>query len=174
MAWKNVVWRAAPLLLIIMLTSYFAGDGWGAIPSALVAWGTILLAFATFQLIRENRRIREEDKEHESMKRCLEELQGWIYEVVRIKTESSSPKGTDLEWKQRNTDAKVLASKNGYFESEATRLDSKFPTEKREEQLVNIIGRVSFILENQSSISRAVNSSIMHRKCSKILEKYEG
>ena len=145
--------------------------------TTLSAFSAIALAvFAALTLI-ENRRlrlIREEEKERESKRRRLEELQGWIYEVVRIKTESVSPQGTDLEWRQRNTSAKILASKRAYVESEAARLDSEFATKKTEEQLVNIIGRVSFILEHYSSGASLSNEEMqaeLEQKCETFLKR---
>lgn len=156
-------WRSALIL------KYF--DSWSIALSAAMMF---LLALAAFWAIVENRRIRVEEKERESKRRRLEEVQRWIYEVVRIKTESTSPTGTDLEWRKRNTDAKVLASKKTYFENEATRLDSEFKTDNRDEQLVNIIGRVSFIFEQQSSGHSLSNEGIqaeLDEKCKIFLKR---
>jgi len=98
--------------------------------------------------------------EREAKRRRVEELQSWIYEVVRIKTESASPQVTDIGWRQRNTSAKIRASKKAYFENEASRLDSEFVTEKQEEKFVNIVGRVSFILKTQCSGASLSNEHI--------------
>lgn len=95
MTWENIVWRAAPLLIIIVLISYFAGGGWSAIPSALVAWGTILLAFATFSLVRhskeqeDRRRQEEQAKEKRDIdERLLNEIIEWAIDVL---TRNSPP-----------------------------------------------------------------------------------
>ncbi len=91
MEWKKVVWRAAPLLLIIMLISYFAGDGWGAIPSALVAWGTILLAYMTYEAIRNSNEREKRRRDDELAKekrnreeRLLNEIIEWAENVLAI------------------------------------------------------------------------------------------
>ena len=87
MRWTTIVWAAAPALIIIMAIAYHA-DRWKAIPEALVAWGTILLAFTTYllgrsgreqtnELIEENRRVREEEIRRESLRRRLSELELW-------------------------------------------------------------------------------------------------
>ena len=77
--------RAALLLLVIVLIAYFAGGGWGAIPSALVAWGTILLAYATFSLVRHSKeqedRQRQEEQAREKRdrkERLLNEISDWL------------------------------------------------------------------------------------------------
>ncbi len=92
MTWKYVIWRASPLFLIIMLVSYFAGNGWSAIPSALVAWGTILLAFATFQLVQtvtkqeKQRRGDEQAREKRDRKdRLLNEIIEWAEDILKCR-----------------------------------------------------------------------------------------
>jgi len=93
MTWKELIARSAPLLLIIVLISYFAGDGWSSIPSALVAWGTILLAYATFSLIRQSkeqeaRRIiftQEEAKNNNNL-RILNEVIQWATDIAGCST----------------------------------------------------------------------------------------
>jgi len=167
MTWKDVVWRAAPLLLIIMLTSYFAGDGWGAIPSALVAWGTILLAFATFQLIRENRRIREEEKERESWRRRLEELQHWIEDVLRLESKyPGAPLETAVDSFWHKTDARVLLSNKEYIINEAKLFDSEFTTQPK---LTDQIARLSHILEYEDLGVETVKRELQE-KCIYVLE----
>jgi len=92
MAWGNIVWRAAPLLIIIMLISYFTGGGWAAIPSALVAWGTLMLAYVTFLSVKksmeqseklrtENERLRQEDRNRELKRHAIEFIYNWARHV---------------------------------------------------------------------------------------------
>jgi hypothetical protein len=92
MEWKYVVWRAAPALLIILLISYFTGGGWQAFPSALVAWGTLMLAYVTFLSIKksieqseqfrtENERLRQEDRERELKRHVIEFIYDWARHV---------------------------------------------------------------------------------------------
>jgi hypothetical protein len=54
MSWQKLTWRAFPALVVIMLIAVFIA-GKEAVAEALVAWGTIVLAYATFMLVKENR-----------------------------------------------------------------------------------------------------------------------
>jgi hypothetical protein len=92
MEWKDIAWRAAPALLVILLVSYFAGGGWQAFPSALVAWGTLMLAYVTFLSIKksveqseklrtENERLRQEDRNRELNRHAIEFMYNWARHV---------------------------------------------------------------------------------------------
>ncbi len=87
MKWGNIVSKSFPLLLAILLIAYFT-SGWGAIPEALVAYGTILLAYATYRLGRiskeQNDRLIAENKEKENRdrkERLLNEIIEWAVDV---------------------------------------------------------------------------------------------
>lgn len=93
MSFKNVIYAAIPLLIVILGSAYLT-SGFNAFPSALVAWGTLMLAAATFMLIRhsekqEQRRRedeqqkRDEDKELNFRRRTLDEIINWVTEVRR-------------------------------------------------------------------------------------------
>ena len=87
MDWKTIIWRGGLLLLIILLISYFC-DGWSAFPSGLVAWGTILLAYATWLSVknsneRENQR-RVDGVNRERRQRDISELDNIKNWVLRI------------------------------------------------------------------------------------------
>jgi len=114
MTWGYIVWRAAPLFLVIMLVSYFAGDGWRAIPSALVAWGTILLAFATFTLIRHSREQEEQRRKDDQAKekrdndeRLLNEIIQWATDVASCRVERDIKEMDEL---RRMFEAQALRS----------------------------------------------------------------
>jgi len=95
MKWNTIVWRAGPALLIIGLISYFAGGGWGTLPSALVAWGTLVLAYVTFLSVQtsiqqgeklrvENERLRREDRERELKRHAIEFIYKWARHVAEF------------------------------------------------------------------------------------------
>jgi hypothetical protein len=90
MKWRTIVDKAAPALLVILLISYFAG-GWDAIPEGLVAWGTILLAYATYQLgrtsIEQNGRLIAENRakeERDRKEQLLNEIIEWAENVINF------------------------------------------------------------------------------------------
>jgi hypothetical protein len=54
MSWSKLITAAAPALVVILAVAYvFAGKE--SVPEALVAWGTIVLAYTTFLLVQENK-----------------------------------------------------------------------------------------------------------------------
>jgi len=132
MTWKYVVYRAAPLFFIIMLVSYFAGDGWRAIPSALVAWGTILLAFATFTLIRHSRDQEEQRRKDDQAKErrdrdiaLLNEIAEWAVSIVKIGIPAQSVilvSSLDDESERRLIQNTLLALNNDFRASVAVSL----------------------------------------------------
>ncbi len=104
MTWKELVSRATPLLIIILLISYFTGDGWSAIPSGLVAWGTILLAYATFSLIKqskeqETRRIisEQEDAKTNNNLRILDEVIQWATDIANRRVDINVNSAIELQ-----------------------------------------------------------------------------
>jgi hypothetical protein len=103
--WEKLILRAAPLLLFILVISYFAGDGLSAIPSGLVAWGTILLAYATFSLIQqskqqETRRIEAEQAEAKNNNnlRILDEVIQWATDVASCRVERETKSIIELKY----------------------------------------------------------------------------
>ena len=104
MTWKELISRATPLLIIILLISYFTGDGWSAIPSGLVAWGTILLAYATFSLIKqskeqETRRIisEQEDAKTNNNLRILDEVIQWATDIANRRVDINVNSAIELQ-----------------------------------------------------------------------------
>lgn len=92
MSFKNVIYGSIPLLIVILGIAYLT-SGFSAFPSALVAWGTLMLAVATFMLIRhsekqEQRRReyeqqnRDEDKERDFRRRLLDDVFRWAHEAT--------------------------------------------------------------------------------------------
>jgi len=112
MTWKAIIWIGTALLIAILIISYLA-DGLRALPSGLVAWGTILLAFATFQLVRgvivQEKRRREEEQAREQRNRdehLLDEIIRWATAVATARTER---------------DVKTMNESRRIFEAEALR-----------------------------------------------------
>lgn len=102
MTWKTIIWVGAPLFIVIMLISYVA-DGLSALPSGFVAWGTILLAFVTFQLVRsvttQEKRRREEEQAREKRDRdehLLDEIIDWATTVATVRVERDIKKMSEL------------------------------------------------------------------------------
>lgn len=88
MTWKKLILVAAPSLFVILLLSYLA-DGFNAIPSGLVAWGTILLAFTTFSLVRQSReqesqrqKAEKEKEERDRDEQILNEVIQWAIDTA--------------------------------------------------------------------------------------------
>ncbi|GEM_PF-6401172 len=102
------------------------------------ALSTILLAFAAFWSIRENRRIRNEDAQRASDAKALDVIQNWVDETLNLKAEYVS----EVTWPSRGqweTRAKKLVSLKEYIVTEAKRFDLG---------LEGPIERISFILRD--------------------------
>jgi hypothetical protein len=139
------------------------------ISAILVGGGTIALAIMTWRSIRQTRSIREEDRELDSKKRRLEEVQRWINEVASIKAECAKPTGSPEEWRQRGARARIAAANKEYIKIEAERLDSEFVTDVK---LVTNVEELSTMLEKEVTSLNAPN----HQKkieglCTKSLTK---
>jgi hypothetical protein len=126
-------------------------DNWiNLIAAILIGGGTLALALMTWKSIRQTRNIREEDRELDSKKRRLEEVQHWINEVVTIKSECASPVGSPPIWRERESKARIIVANKEYIRTEAEKLDSEFTTETK---LVDNIKRLSFLLETHKGQS---------------------
>lgn len=172
--WGNIVWRAAPLLIIIVLISYFAGGGWSAIPSALVAWGTILLAFATFSLVRHSKEQEDRRRQEEQAKerrdrdeRFLNEIIEWAVENIKIGTpiESAVFVGAMDEEAERRLVLNSLASLRNDFRAMiaislyVSKLGLTFG-----EKLQNSIAKLDEDLRRQESIAIKCHKIVMEKK----------
>lgn len=92
MSFKKLIYGSIPLLIVILGITYLT-SGFNAFPNALVAWGTLMLAIATFMLIRhsekqEQRRReyeqqnRDEDKERDFRRRLIDDIFRWAHEAT--------------------------------------------------------------------------------------------
>jgi hypothetical protein len=88
-SWLKIVTYAGPVLIIITVVAYIA-DGWSAFPSALVAWGTILLAVTTWISVkssneRENqRRVEEISRDRRQRdKDNLDDIKDWVLSIAK-------------------------------------------------------------------------------------------
>lgn len=115
-----------------------------AIATFVLAIVTAVLAFAAFRSITENRRMRAEDRELESKRRRLDEVQHWINEVLRIKAESASETDDPSALAERREEVRLVLSNKEYIKLEAGRLDFEFIGDFK---LRDHIGRLSHILE---------------------------
>jgi len=151
-------WIITGILLVAagMLISGFRGSSFSRFilnffndwSIALSAGAAVILAIAAFRSIREGRRIREVEKELDSKRRRLKEVQDWINDVITVKSECATRvMGDTLERARIGAEVRVILSKKEYIEMEAQRLDSESAEEIK---LVNKIGRMSFILEHQN------------------------
>lgn len=136
------------------------------IATFVLAIMTALLAVAAFWSIRENRRMRAEDRELDSKRRCLDEVQHWINEVLRLKSESAIRTDDPGELARRKVQAKIVSSTKEYIETESQRLDSEFmPKTKLKDQ----IGRLLFILEHEDLSADRIQHEL-EEKCSDVLK----
>ena len=150
MTWGKVILRAAPLLLIIVLTSYFTGGGWSAIPSALVAWGTILLAYVAYMSILENRRIRTQEREHDFKRRCLKDIQDWAEKGISFLMELGVP---DIETRKSLTLLAPLRAMNKWM-MDASRIfaeDDKKALLKKVDEAAENLKQYCKVLERELS-----------------------
>lgn len=118
-----------------------------AIATLVLATVTVCLVVAAFRSITENRRMRAEDRELDSKKRRLAEVQHWINEVLKLKSESVIETDDPRERTRRKVQAEIISSSKKYIETEAQRLDSEFMPETK---LKDQIGRLSYIVEHTS------------------------
>lgn len=103
MTWGKLILTAAPTLLVILSISYIA-DGYKAIPSGLVAWGTILLAYTTFSLIKQSReqeakrqKAEIEKEERDRDERILNEVIQWAIDTASCRVTRDITKFIELQ-----------------------------------------------------------------------------
>ena len=76
---KNVLLGSIPLLVVIFGVSYLtSGYSFEGFTSSLVAWGTLMLALATFLTIRENRRLS-----------AISRIRSWAEKSIQLLTIAS-------------------------------------------------------------------------------------
>ena len=142
--WSKLVNSSLPLLFVLILGTYFLertlGITW--FPEAIVAYGTILLAVATYQLgqtsknenskliaenkrlAEENQQIREEDKVRESKRRRLEEIKQWVEGAAALSIVGGSSGSTGhVAAQERSDQLGLLLASEEYLILEARRLD---------------------------------------------------
>ena len=156
------------LLLIILLLSWFFGSDlkWTWFPEAIVAFGTLFLAIATFKLAQTskeenakliaenqrlaevNQRVHEQDKERDSKRRRLDEIKNWTEGVAGLSMVGGSSAATQHVAAQERSDrlGKLLASE-AYIISEAKLLDMDIKIiEQKEENVITTEGLVKELL----------------------------
>lgn len=138
-----------------------------AIATLVLATVTICLAVAAFRSITENRRMRAEDRELDSKKRRLAEVQHWINEVLILKSESAGVPGTVADRRRRAAQARIIVSSKEYIKIEAERLDSEF---KPKAKLKDQIDRLSYILEYTHPEELGAKQAELENKCVEALK----
>jgi len=193
----RIVLGSMPLLAIIMIGTnwleHTLGITW--FPEAIVAYGTLLLAVATFllgqttknensKLITENKRLseenqknREQDKERESKRRRLDEVQHWVEKTIMIRHEFDQQSGSVNLFSSREKIDEAL-SRSEYIKLEAKLLDKdiadvpKF-NGKYKETLEGIINKVAWFLIShrlQVNVSTTQYSEELRLPCIKAFE----
>jgi hypothetical protein len=149
----------------VFILNFF--DDWSI---ALSAAAALILAIAAFRSIKESRRTREQDRELDSWRRRLDEVQRWINEVVVVKSECSRGTGSNEEWRQRGVKARIVIAINEHIKIEAERIDNKFVSETK---LVNNINRLSSLLEKHevTQLSAPDYQQEIEELCTKSLAK---
>ena len=176
--WSKLVDSSFPLLFVLILGTYFLEHTLGItwFPEAIVAYGTMLLAVATYQLgqtsknensklIAENKRLAEENqktREYErdlaSKQRRLYEVQHWIEQVLEFKAKHSviimSQEKTGEEMFLRVKELPLLLSSVPYIRFEVQRLEPdlksfKVLSEKHKKGLEALIKELSDIFTKE-------------------------
>jgi hypothetical protein len=83
-----------------------------AIGTIVLAIATIILAIAAYHSIKENRRIRDEDREIDFKSKSLDEIYEWANNLYHAVVNSSSPNfrhKMEIELRLRNTLSNVLS-----------------------------------------------------------------
>ena len=99
MKWRDIILRSgATLIFLLLVSAYFdikLHITW--IPEVIVAWGTLVLAYATYQLGRttkeegalqreENRRLIEEERERQAQSGVVGQAHVWVTELQEFIT----------------------------------------------------------------------------------------
>ena len=120
-----------------------------AIATLVLALVTAILAVAAFKSIRENRRIRKEDRESEFKAKALNNIERWIKEALEVKSEYIRVPRFEVVDSEllRRVEIKrdVLVSQNEYITMQAKLFDSEFTSQIN---LTSKIGRLAFLLES--------------------------
>jgi len=135
-------------VLLLVLTGVLNQElKWSWFPEAIVAWGTITLAYTTYllgkttreenakllsenkRLAEENQKIREYERELDSERRRLEEVQHWIERALEFKAKHSivirAQEEISAEIFVRIKELPLLLSSIPYIRMEAQKLDSE-------------------------------------------------
>lgn len=138
-----------------------------AIATLVLATVTVCLVVAAFLSIAENRRMRAEDRELDSKKRRLAEVQHWINEVLILKSESGGVPGTVADRRRRAAQARIIVSNKEYVMIEAEQLDFEF---KPQAKLKDQIGRLSHILKYTNPEELGAKQDELENKCVEALK----
>src|SRR3972149_5752359 len=99
MKWRDIILRSGATLIFLLLVSAYVDIKlhitW--IPEVIVAWGTLVLAYATYQLGRttkeegalqreENRRLIEEERERQAQSGVVGQAHVWVTELQEFIT----------------------------------------------------------------------------------------
>jgi len=155
------VW-AFVLLVIILLLSWLFDERfkWTWFPEAIVAWGTLFLGAATFGLVTTTVKENNTERERESKRRRLDEVQHWIEGAAGFR---SKYEGRTLENSlfQRWEHLEALLAGKAYIILEAKRLDLELASlsnlkNKYEDRLENLVDRLSELFVEQHNHSPAL------------------
>jgi hypothetical protein len=176
------VW-AFILLVVILLLSWLFDEciKWTWFPEAIVAWGTLFLGVATFRLVTTTVKENSLERERESKKRRLDEVQHWIEGAAGIRSKYEGPPSEETMFQRWNHLEALLAVKT-YVVLEAKRLDLELTTlsnlrNKYEDRLENLIERLcELFVEKHNNVptigsasrDAAVDKEIID-KCTKAL-----
>lgn len=188
---KNIILGSIPLLLIILgITFWASGSSFSEFPSALVAWGTLMLAIATFMLIRHSKEQEEQRRETELLKekrgrkeRILNEIIEWAIRITTWRSENRTilremAKVTDITKSQRLMHAHIaevrdffvgITGLNEYVVKIASGFQQGLPEaiEKLIDDLKSLLG---FLEEWQLKLVAEITSSSVDKAQSSIVE----
>lgn len=133
-------------------------------------WSVRTSTDQTSKMIAENRRIRYEDRELDSKRRRLDEVQQWINEVLKLKARNEVLlRGGAEDSSQIKTEARIMVSNKEYIQNEAKLLDSEFkPTADFENSIKRLIYIIQFELPKGFK-NKSMNLEL-EGHCSKVLK----
>jgi len=169
------------LLVVIFLISWLFVTilNWTWFPEAIVAWGTLLLAVATFKLAQTSISEGRAQRERESIKRRIDEVQQWIEGALGIRSKFAIPKQGLFEEDFR---AEALEPTSVYAMLEARLLDELILTLRPkytkeivfiENTLESLVQNIVTLLKGQAidSLNRLKNEKEIRKDCEVALAK---
>lgn len=125
---RSVLYITIPVIILMSFLIFFlsfktASNQWAQLPDAFVAWGTMILAYATFILIWNSNKQNTRLIELEFKKRRINSVRDWISEICSI-VSGSVPPGDKEEIRERVRRVNKVIFTADSIKSEAVKLEN--------------------------------------------------